>query len=69
MITFTQSMQKWLFDYHPELIAPLMFGHIENFTNEHAKEYLSWCKTDEGRSYLKGGCNYVEGKDIEEWLV
>jgi len=69
MITFTQSMQKWLFEYHPELIAPLMFGHIENFTDEHAKEYLSWCKTDEGRSYLKGGCNYIEGKDIEEWLV
>jgi len=69
MITFTQSMQKWLFEYHPELIAPLMFGHIENFTIEHTKEYLSWCQTDEGRSYLKGGCNYVEGKDIKEWLV
>lgn len=60
MVKFTQSMSHWLWKFHPELIAPLMFGHLEDFTKEHEQEYLSWCLTDEGRSYLKGGCNYVE---------
>ena len=60
MIRFTQSMSHWLWKYHTELIAPLLFGHLEEFTAEHAQEYLEWCTTDEGKSYLKGGCNYVE---------
>lgn len=60
MVKFTQSMNHWLWEYHTELIAPLMFGHLEEFTAEYAQEYLEWCRTDEGRSYLVGGCNYVE---------
>ena len=60
MVKFTQSMNHWLWEYHTELIVPLMFGHLEELTAEYAREYLEWCKTDEGRSYLKGGCNYVE---------
>jgi len=60
MIKFTQSMSHWLWEYHTELIAPLMFGHLEEFIAEYVQEYLEWCETDEGKSYLKGGCNYVE---------
>ncbi len=60
MIKFTQSMSHWLWEYHTELIAPLMFGHLEEFIAEYTQEYLEWCETDEGKSYLKGGCNYVE---------
>lgn len=60
MVKFTQSMQIWLFKYHKELITPLMFGHMEVVTDEEAEEYLEWCKTDEGKSYLMGGCNYVD---------
>lgn len=60
MVKLTYSMQKWLWDNHRELIAPIMFGHIELFTPDMGKEYLAWCQTDEGKSYLKGGANYKE---------
>ena len=65
MVKFTQSMQKWLFKYRPELIWPLTFGHLEEFTDDDLRAYLSWCQTDEGRSYLKGGCNYIEEEEIQ----
>ena len=32
-----------------------MFGHVELFTEEMQKEYIAWCQTEEGKSYLKGG--------------
>ena len=35
-----------------------MFGHTELFTEEMQKEYIAWCKTDEGKQYLKGGSKY-----------
>lgn len=60
MVKLTCSMQKWLWDNHRELIVPIMFGHIELFTPDMEKEYLAWCQTDEGKSYLKGGENYKE---------
>lgn len=60
MVKLTRSMQKWLWDNHRELVAPIMFGHIELFTPDMEKEYLAWCQTDEGKSYLKGGANYKE---------
>ena len=36
------------------------------FTEEIENEYLTWCKTDEGKQYLKGGSKYVEkeGADV-----
>ena len=60
MIKLTCSLQKWLWDNHKELIPRIMFGHIELFTSEMEQEYLAWCETDEGKSYLKGGENYKE---------
>ena len=60
MVTLTQSLEHWLFENHKELIVPLMFGHVELFTEEIENEYLAWCKTDEGKQYLKGGSKYVE---------
>lgn len=62
MVKFTLSMEKWLIEFHPELIAPLMFGHVELFTDEMKKEYLEWCKSDEGREYLKGGSRYIDNE-------
>lgn len=66
MVTLTQSLEHWLFENHKELIVPLMFGHVELFTEEIENEYLAWCKTDEGKQYLKGGSKYVEkeGTDV-----
>ena len=60
MVTLTQSLEHWLLENHKELIVPLMFGHVELFTEEIENEYLAWCKTDEGKQYLKGGSKYVE---------
>lgn len=60
MIELTQSLEKWLFDNHKDIIPLLMFGHTELFTEEMQKEYLEWCRTEEGKSYLKGGKNYKE---------
>lgn len=58
MVKLTQSMQEWLLRNHPDIIHLILFGHLELFTDEMAKEYIEWCKTDEGRQYLKGGAKY-----------
>lgn len=60
MPIMTQSMEVWLFTYHKDLFVPIMFGHLELFTDEMTREYLEWCETDEGRQYLKGGSKYDE---------
>lgn len=60
MVRMTQSFEVWLFTYHKDLIAPLMFGHTELLTDELAEEYIKWCQTDEGKQYLKGGSKYDE---------
>lgn len=58
MPIFTQSMEVWLFAHHRDLVVPLMFGHLELFTEEMAEEYADWCRSEEGRQYLKGGSKY-----------
>lgn len=58
MVKMTQSMEQWLWKYHRDLFTPLLFGHLELFTEELAREYRDWCLTDEGRQYLKGGKFY-----------
>ena len=54
----TLSLRKFLWKFHKDIYPLIMFGHIEYFTQEIEKEYLDWCNTDEGKSYLKGGSNY-----------
>lgn len=58
MVKLTQSLERWLADNHKDILPLIMFGHIELFTEEMQKQYVEWCKTDEGKSYLKGGSNY-----------
>lgn len=60
MVKLTQSLEHWLWENHRDIITPIVFGHIELFTEEMAKEYIEWCKTDEGKQYLKGGSKYGE---------
>lgn len=60
MISMTPSAKKFFFDRYPEEASLIMFGHTEVLTEEMVREYLEWCKTEEGRSYLKGGENYKE---------
>lgn len=61
MVKLTQSLEHWLFVNHKDKLGLIMFGHTELMTEEMFKEYLKWCETSEGKSYLKGGSNYVEG--------
>ena len=58
MPILTQSMEIWLATYHKDKVVPIMFGHLEVFTDEMAQEYAEWCMTDEGKQYLKGGSKY-----------
>lgn len=60
MVSMTQSLKHWLWENHREIMPLIMLGHVELFTEEMQKEYLTWCKTEEGKSYLKGGSNYKE---------
>ena len=54
----TQSLEIFLYKHHRDKLAPIMFGDLEVFTEEMVKEYVEWCKTEEGRQYLKGGNMY-----------
>ena len=56
MVKLTKSLRVWFVNngYTNEL-ALIGFGHTELFTDEMKAKYLEWCKTDEGKKYLKGG--------------
>lgn len=60
MVKLTCSLKQWLFENHPKLLPLIGFGHIELFTNDMQRQYIEWCKTDEGKQYLKGGAKYRE---------
>ena len=63
MVKLTQSLAHWLFVNHPQKLPLIILGHIELFTVEMKKEYLEWCETEDGKSYLKGGKNYKESEE------
>lgn len=60
MIRLTQSLAEWLWRNHRELVPLVLFGHAELITEDMWEQYLEWCKTDEGKQYLKGGSKYDE---------
>ena len=60
MVKLTQSLQQWLWVNHRDIIGLIMLGHTELMTDEMWEEYIEWCNTEEGASYLKGGSNYKE---------
>lgn len=60
MVRMTQSLEEYLTRYHRDIVFLIAFGHMELLTQEICKSYLDWCKTDEGRQYLKGGAKYKE---------
>ncbi len=63
MIKLTQSLEHWLFENHRDIIGLIMLGHTELFTAEMQEAYIEWCKTDEGKQYLKGGSKYEENHE------
>ena len=60
MVELTQSLSKWLFDNHRDKIALIMLGHTELMTDEMWEQYIEWCKTDDGKKYLRGESEYKE---------
>jgi hypothetical protein len=60
MVRLSQSLQHWLWENHKDKIGIIMLGHTELITDEMWAEYLKWCMTDEGKSYLEGGSNYKD---------
>lgn len=60
MIKLTQSLRQWLWVNHRDKIGLIIMGHTELMTEKMWEEYVEWCKTEEGESYLKGGSNYKE---------
>lgn len=60
MIKLTCSLEHWLWKNHPDIIGLILFGKTELFTKEMHNEYVMWCKTDEGKQYLRGGSKYKE---------
>ena len=63
MVRLTQSLHHWLWENHKDKIGLIMFGHTELLTDEMWAKYIEWCKTEDGKQYLKGGSKYVEGND------
>lgn len=63
MIKLTQSLSEFLFRKDSQLLSLIMFGHTELLTQELYNEYLEWCKTEDGKQYLKGGSKYREDKN------
>lgn len=53
MITMTKSFKVWCLKYYKEIYHLLMFGHVEELSEEMYLEYLEWCMTDEGRECLR----------------
>lgn len=58
MVVMTQSFEHWLFKYHKDIFALILFGHTELLTEELQQEYILWATSTEGRPYLKGGDKY-----------
>lgn len=73
MVKFTQSFSHWLWKNHRDIYALVLLGHVELVTDEMTKNYLEWCKTEDGRQYLKGGSKYIENdsgnKALDEALA
>jgi hypothetical protein len=63
MVKLTQSLREWLWRNHRDKLGLIMLGHVELMTDEMSAEYIEWCKTEEGRQYLKGGSKYKESED------
>lgn len=63
MVKLTQSLREWLWRNHRDKLGLIMLGHVELMTDEMSAEYIEWCKTEDGRQYLKGGSKYKESED------
>lgn len=64
-VHLTPSLQRYLWVNARRDYVLILFGHIE-LIEKHWDDYIEWCKTDEGRSYLAGGENYNPDPVVEK---
>ena len=60
MVKLTESLHQWLSRNHKDIYPLVCFGHTELLTDEMKREYVEWCKTEDGKQYLEGGEHYKE---------
>ena len=60
MVILTQSLEVYMWRNHRDIYPLVLLGHTELITDEIYEAYIEWCKTDEGRQYLKDGKLYDE---------
>lgn len=47
MVQMTKSFSEWCFKFYPEKYSLLMFGHLEELTDEMWQEYIEWVQRGE----------------------
>lgn len=60
MVRLTESLRQFLARKYLKELPLIALGHVELITENMKEEYIAWCETEEGRSYLEGGINYKE---------
>ena len=63
MVFITQSLSHFLYENYPQILPLVMLGKLELLTKKIQDQYIDWCKTDDGKQYLKGGSKYDN-----EWM-
>lgn len=62
MISLTPSLVVWLKKYHKDLLPDAFLGNTEVLTNEMIRDYLEWCRSEEGHEVIHGS-NQLCGED------
>ena len=63
MVKLSHSLLHWLCKNHSDIMNLIMLGHTELVTEDMRNQYLHWCKTDEGKTFLVGKANYIESEE------
>lgn len=56
----TQLLTQYLLKNYKDKLPLIMFDNIGLFTDKMYDDYISLCKTEHGKQYLKGGSKYKE---------
>lgn len=51
-VKVTESFEQFMWRFHREELPLVLMGHTE-LAADHWDEYIGWCKTDEGKHFLK----------------
>lgn len=60
-VRMTESLRQYVWKFHREKYPLILLGHVE-LLEEFWGDYIEWCQTPEGASYLEGGANYKDAR-------